>query len=409
MSHRKFEAPRHGSKGFLPRKRARRHLGRIKSHPKDDKSQKCHLTGFVGYKAGMTHISRVVNRNGAKMNKKEVIEPVTIIETPPMVGMGVVGYVETPRGLRTLKTIWAHHISEEAKRRYYKNFNSSKKKAFSKNHDKWENDASAKDAQSAQDANIAKIKKYCSVVRLIAHTQMKLLPLKQKKAHILELQVNGGDISEKVDFAVGLFEKNIPVGDVFAMNQNLDCCGVTQGHGRKGVTSRWGTKKLPRKTHRGLRKVACIGAWHPARVSYTVARGGQKGYHHRVEINKKIYRVGAGYKTENGVTDKNNGSTKADLTVKSINPVGNFPHYGEVKNDFIVIKGSCMGVRKRPIVLRKPLLVHHKRKDLEEIELNFIDTTSKIGHGRFQTLEEKKNFMGPLKKDREAAAGLNEE
>merc|ERR1712226_867688 len=111
MSHRKFEAPRHGSKGFLPRKRARRHLGRIKTHPKDDKSQKCHLTGFIGYKAGMTHISREVNRNGAKMHKKEVIEPVTVIETPPMVGIGLVGYVETPRGLRTLKTI-GHNILE---------------------------------------------------------------------------------------------------------------------------------------------------------------------------------------------------------------------------------------------------------------------------------------------------------
>merc|ERR1712146_667702 len=104
-----------------------------------------------------------------------------------------------------------------------------------------------------------------------------------------------------------------------------------------------------------------IGAWHPARVSYTVARGGQKGYHHRVEINKKIYRVGAGYKTENGVTDKNNGSTEADLTKKSISPVGGFPHYGEVKNDFLMIKGSCMGVRKRAIVLRKPLITHTKR------------------------------------------------
>merc|ERR1712134_90437 len=343
----------------------------------------------------------VVNRNGAKMSKKEAIEPVTIIETPPMVGMGLVGYVETPRGLRTLKTIWAHHISEEAKRRYYKNFNSSKKKAFSKNHDKWENADSAKDAQSAQDANIAKIKKYCSVVRLIAHTQMKLLPLKQKKAHILELQVNGGDISEKVDFAVGLFEKNIPVSDVFAMNQNLDCCGVTQGHGRKGVTSRWGTKKLPRKTHRGLRKVACIGAWHPARVSFTVARGGQKGYHHRVEINKKIYRVGKGYsKNEAGKVVKDQASTAIDLTKKAITPVGGFPHYGEVKNEFLIIKGSCMGGRKRPIVLRRPLITHHKNKDLEKIELKFIDTTSKIGHGRFQTLDEKKGFMGPLKKDR---------
>ena len=59
-----------------------------------------------------------------------------------------------------------------------------------------------------------------------------------------------------------------------------------------GVTSRWHTKKLPRKTHKGLRKVACIGAWHPARVGFSVARAGQKGYHHRTEINKKIYRIG---------------------------------------------------------------------------------------------------------------------
>lgn len=68
----------------------------------------------------------------------------------------------------------------------------------------------------------------------------------------------------------------------------------------KGVTSRWHTKKLPRKTHKGLRKVACIGAWHPSRVSFTVARAGQKGYHHRTEMNKKIYRIGAGIHTKDG-------------------------------------------------------------------------------------------------------------
>lgn len=65
-----------------------------------------------------------------------------------------------------------------------------------------------------------------------------------------------------------------------------------------GVTSRWHTKKLPRKTHKGLRKVACIGAWHPSRVQFSVARAGQKGYHHRTEINKKIYRIGAGIHTK---------------------------------------------------------------------------------------------------------------
>lgn len=66
------------------------------------------------------------------------------------------------------------------------------------------------------------------------------------------------------------------------------------------MTSRWHCKKLPRKTHKGLRKVACIGAWHPSRVQYSVARAGQKGYHHRTEINKKIYRIGKGIHTKDG-------------------------------------------------------------------------------------------------------------
>merc|ERR1711946_55609 len=110
-----------------------------------------------------------------------------------------------------------------------------------------------------------------------------------------------------------------------------------------GVTSRWHTRKLPRKTHKGLRKVACIGAWHPSRVQYTVARAGQKGYHHRTEMNKKIYRIGRGIHAKKGKVVKNNASTDYDLTEKTITPMGGFPHYGEVNNDFVMIKGCCMG------------------------------------------------------------------
>lgn len=84
--------------------------------------------------------------------------------------------------------------------------------------------------------------------------------------------------------------------------------GVTKDKGYKGVTSRWHTKKLPRETHIGLCKVACIGAWHPAGVSFSVARAGQKGYHDRTEINK-IYKIGQGYLIEDGKLIKNNAST----------------------------------------------------------------------------------------------------
>uniref|UniRef100_A0A2K6AIM1 60S ribosomal protein L3 n=1 Tax=Mandrillus leucophaeus TaxID=9568 RepID=A0A2K6AIM1_MANLE len=119
MSHRKFSAPRHGSLGFLPWKRSSRHRGKVKRFPKDDPSKPVHLTAFLGYKAGMTHIVR------EKVNKKEVVEAVTIVEMPPMVVVGIAGYVETPRGLRTFKTVFAEHIGDECKRRFYKNCSGS--------------------------------------------------------------------------------------------------------------------------------------------------------------------------------------------------------------------------------------------------------------------------------------------
>lgn len=57
-----------------------------------------------------------------EINKKEIVEAVTIIETPPMVCVGVVGYIETPHGLRALLTVWAEHMSEDCRRRFYKNW-----------------------------------------------------------------------------------------------------------------------------------------------------------------------------------------------------------------------------------------------------------------------------------------------
>lgn len=386
MSHRKFEAPRHGSLGFSPRKRCRHHRGKVKSFPKDDATKPVHMTAFLGYKAGMTHVVRDLDRPGSKIHKKEIVEAVTVIETPPMVIVGVIGYVETPRGLRSLTTVWAQHLSDEVKRRFYKNWYHSKKKAFTKYAKKF--DDGAKEIAREVD----RIKKYCTVVRVLAHTQMSKVHIGQRKAHLMEVQLNGGSVAQKVDWAYSHFEKEVNVNAVFAQDENIDVIGVTKGHGYEGVTARWGTRKLPRKTHRGLRKVACIGAWHPSRVMYSVPRAGQRGYHHRTEVNKKIYRIADGSK-------ENSATTEYDLTKKTITPMGGFPRYGFVNNDFLLIKGCCLGVKKRVLTLRKTLLTHTKRSALEKVNLKFIDTSSKFGHGRFQTAEEKHAFMGTLKKD----------
>lgn len=167
MSHRKYERARHGSLGFLPRKRTKRHRGRIRAFPRDDASKKCHLTAFSGFKAGMTHILRDVDKPGSKYHKKEIVEAVTLIECPPMVIVGLVGYIDTPRGLRTLTSVWANKIEQNTMRRFYKNWMNSKRKAFHKYHEEMSKDNSKK-----LKINLERIKKYCTVIRVIAHTQL---------------------------------------------------------------------------------------------------------------------------------------------------------------------------------------------------------------------------------------------
>merc|ERR1719408_486335 len=211
----------------------------------------------------------------------------------------------------------------------------------------------------------------------------------QKKANIKEIQINGGSVEKKVDFCMGLFEQEVKVADVFSQDEMIDVIGASKGHGIAGVITRWGCTRLPRKTHRGLRKVACIGSWHPARVQFQVPRSGQRGYHHRTEINKKIYRVGKAEKD-----DPNNAGTETDLTEKCITPMGGFSHFGEINEDWLMLKGTVMGPRKRVITVRKSLLPQVSRTAVEKISLKFIDTSSKFGHGRFQTSEEKAKFFG---------------
>jgi len=369
--------------------------GRIKTFPKDNPALEPHFTAFLGYKAGMTHTVRDLDRPGSKMHKKEICEAVTIIETPPMMCVGMVGYIDTPVGLRALKSVWAHRLSDECRRRFYLHWARYKThKAFYRYaKEKWaqeEGQEKAKPTKSLEH-DIANIKKHAVIVRAICHTQVSKVKVGPKRAHIAEIQINGGSIEQKVDFCLKHFEDAIPVSSVFHSNELIDTISVNKGHGFEGVTHRWGTTRLPRKTHKGLRKVACIGAWHPARVSYTVPRAGQHGCHHRTEVNKKIYQIGSG--------EQKFDMTQpwADYTQKPITPMGGFVWYGPVNNDYIMIKGSVGGPRKRVISMRKAICPQTKKWMQESITLKFIDTSSKLGHGRFQTSEEKSKFLGARK------------
>merc|ERR1739838_1286834 len=209
MSHRNFRAPRHGSMAFTPKKRIAQHGPKVKAFPKDDPTKPVHLTCFPGYKAGMSHITRISNKKGSKSNKKEVLEAVTILETPPVVVIGVCGYIETPHGPRSLRTIYAEHLGEEARRRFYK---------------KWQDRLGKLTIRR----DIARMKRYCTSIRVVVHTQQKMLGKRQKKADIFDIQVNGGTVAEKVDWAVKHLETQVPVGDVFSQNEMIDVIGASK-------------------------------------------------------------------------------------------------------------------------------------------------------------------------------------
>jgi len=160
-----------------------------------------------------------------------------------------------------------------------------------------------------------------------------------------------GSIADKVDFARNHFEKEVSVGAVFVTDSR-----VSPADG------------IPR---------SCLG--RIVRIQFTVPRAGQKGYNHRTEINKKIYIMGAGDAMKDG---KNNAATEYDLA-----PMGGFLHYGEVKQEFILLKGCCIGPKKRLLTPSGSLSSHTPRRGLlRSFNLEFIDTSSKFGHGRFQTL-----------------------
>lgn len=76
--------------------------------------------------------------------------------------------------------------------------------------------------------------------------QMKLLPLQQKKAHVMEIQLNGGTVADKVDWVRERLEKQVSVHTVFSQNEMVDVIGVTKGRGMKGTGCRgvqgWGTQ-----------------------------------------------------------------------------------------------------------------------------------------------------------------------
>lgn len=329
--------PRKGSVAFSPRKRASKQSPRIKSWPQADETG---LLGFAGYKVGMTHVKLTDNRKSSPTEGMEISTPVTVLEVPPVVVMGIRAYIKTTRGLKTMTDIMASDLSEELLRKIPLP-------------EEYDTDSKLNELNE----NIDDI----FDIRVLIHTNPKHASVPKKKPEIIEFGLGGNTVSEKLEYATSVLGKELNAADIFADGEHIDSIAVTKGKGFQGPVKRWGVRIQYGKAARSSkgRHVGSLGPWSPERTMWTVPQAGQMGYHKRTEYNKQILKIG-------------------DISeVDSVNPDGGFIKYGLVKNNFILVKGSLPGPTKRLVILRKAMRPHGKHNDAPEIL--YISTASKQG------------------------------
>ncbi|TRO45903.1 50S ribosomal protein L3, partial [Candidatus Bathyarchaeota archaeon] len=267
---------------------------------------------FAGYKAGMTHVFLIEDRERAPDFGMEMKNAVTIIDTPPMMIVGLRAYEKTYDGLTALTEAWMDKLPVDLFRRI-----------------KTHGGASLAGGMKRME----KVKDDIAELRVIAATQPKLAAVEKKKPELMEIVIGGGSVDDQMEYAKGLIGETVSVSDVFAPGESIDIIGVTKGKGFQGPVKRWGIRILQRKSRKTVRGVASIGPWKPRRVMPGVPRAGQMGFHNRTEFNKRIVIM--------------------DSDGEKVNPKGGINRYGLVRGDYILLKGSVMGPPKRLIKLRK--------------------------------------------------------
>ncbi len=285
--------PRCGSLAFRPRKRARTQNCRVywQSYPE------ARILGFVGYKAGMLSVA-YIDPFESPTKGQEIVSAATVIETPPLFVYGARAYKD---GV-CVGEVWCEN------QEVWKLLNAKKK----------ENN----DINVLADADF---------IRLLVFAQPAKTGIGKKHIERFELGL-GGTAEDQLKLAQEKIGKELRISEVFKPGEFVDVIAVTKGKGWQGPVKRFGVSLQRRKATGRRRHVGTLGAWHPNYVLYTVPQAGQMGYHKRTELNKWILQI------------------SDDLD--AINPKSGFMHYGFVKNDYIVLKGSVPGPVKRLIKLR---------------------------------------------------------
>ncbi|MDF1557187.1 MAG: 50S ribosomal protein L3 [ANME-2 cluster archaeon] len=332
--------PRRGSLAFSPRKRAKSQVPTVRSWSTSNGEPK--MGGFAGYKVGMSHVIMMDDMPKSLTAGMEISVPVTVLEVPAMKIAAVRAYSKKgPYGTKILGEAISNELDPILDRKLFRPKKANPEKGL---------------------ASIEKLVEEGAVenIHVISYTLPSLLSgVPTKKPDVMENRIVGGDMAARFEYAKSIMGKSVTVSDVFDSGDIVDTLAITKGKGTQGPVKRWHINLMKNKHSRqgSLRQVGTLGPWNPSRVSWRVPQLGQTGYHQRTEYNKRILKIG-----ENA---------------EEVTPAGGFLKYGQLKNGYLLIKGSVPGPKKRLIRLRPAIRAENNNTGTPQIK--HISVESKQG------------------------------
>ena len=319
MGHRKHGQPRRGSLAYSPRGRAKSMEARIRAWPQVD-SDEPRLLAHAGFKAGCVQLVSIDEREHVPNHGKQVVTLGTVIVTPPLVIVGIRGYVRDVNGRHARFDVFTKDAPKNLE------------KVIKIKPD----DVDIDEAEKL----LTKVKEIYAIVTITP----RLVGLEQKSPYIFEVGVKGGDIQKQFAFVKDLLWIEVKFDEVFENGTYVDTAAITKGKGWQCFIYRWGAKRKQHKSRKTVRELGSLGPITPQNVMYTVPRAGQTGFHQRIEYNKRIIVM-----------------SNTLIEEFEINPDGVFKHFWNVTGDFIIVKGSVPGTYRRLIKLRKQIRKEPKK------------------------------------------------
>ena len=336
MGHRKHSTPRRGSLAFAPRARHQTLIPRVRNWT-DRGVDKPTLAAYPAFKVGMIQVLTLDDREKTPNFGKPMFNPATVLSSPSVTIYGFRAYGKH-RGVDfAFVDVFANNLAEEVRDRISSSGGKGAKQTY---------ESGVKKVEGI----LSKIERFVAIVGVNPSET----GLSNKIPQIQEIGITGGEPKTQLEYLKGVVGKTVNASEYFKPGSFIDTIAITKGKGFEGVITRFGVKRKQHKSRKTVREVGVISPWHPATVMYTVPRAGQMGFHQRIDKNKRILAV-------------------ANAQKSPITPSGGFPHFGEVRGDYLIVRGSVPGPIKRLIDLRLPLYPRRQKIQIPKIvEVNVL-------------------------------------